>query len=149
MIVEKLSDLSRYASLSENFSKAVRFLQTRDLNALPCGSVEIDGDAVYAKVMDYTLETSNQRWEAHAQYADIQVLVRGREILGWTWPANVPPTEPMNENDAAMYDGLSGIDILLQEGECIVFFPGEPHRPNVMADKQPCATRKIVVKVRM
>ena len=39
MMIDTLSNLRRYACLSENFARAVRFLEETPLDSLVCGSV--------------------------------------------------------------------------------------------------------------
>ncbi len=150
MIVDKLSRLGIYAGISDNFRTAMNFLATHDLDALPAGRNEVDGDNVYVNVADRVLDKSNNIWETHGAYTDIQLVVHGKEIIGYAFPTDAAPSKPYDPaGDCALYDDLPGIDVPLEDGEAIILFPGEPHKPGVMPDDKPARVRKLIVKVKM
>ncbi len=53
MLTTNLKLADKYNYLSEKFTKAYHFLRTEDLEALPVGITEIDGNEVFANVQEY------------------------------------------------------------------------------------------------
>ena len=82
MIIDSLDNLSLYTHLHPGFEKAAAYLQSHDLMTLPQGTIEVDGRSVYILSQINTLENTEPRFEAHAKYADIQLILDGCEMLG-------------------------------------------------------------------
>ena len=60
MILDTLDNLSKYASLSPLFPKAIEFITTADLANLPLGRNEIQGDEIFANVMEAQPRTKEE-----------------------------------------------------------------------------------------
>ena len=156
MIVGRISEISRYATLSEAFRKAVEFLQSRDFSEADLSEgaarrFEIDGAEVFATLSRiHGAAPDFSRWEAHRQYADIQLVVEGGEEIRWLHlkrcKANAPFSE---EKDAGMYDGEEGVPLRLEAGDFAVFFPEDAHLPCCAHPDYPEGSLKLVVKVRL
>lgn len=151
MILDTLPNLALYAELSPRLSAAAVFLATHDLAALPAGRIEIDGDDVYASVSDYdTHDPAPERFEAHREYVDLQLLVSGAERVG------VAPRTPCQEVVQAYDEGrdiefvrAEGTPVPLFAGQFLVLFPHEAHQPGCHPASGPAHVRKIVVKMRI
>ena len=142
MIVDTLANIGRYASLGQNFATAARFLLHTDLTALPLGVTEVDGQKVYVNLADNCLDRADMAWEAHDRYADIQLILKGRERFGWSSTAVPGPLE----GDFRACAGEKDFDFTLAENQFVIFLPGEPHSPG-NPDGAPALCRKLVVKV--
>ena len=82
MLVTPLSSITDNDYLSERFRKAYAFLARPDLCDLPLGRNEIDGDEVYANVLEYdTVPAAEKELEAHHDYYDVQYVASGEEML--------------------------------------------------------------------
>ncbi len=150
MILDHLSHIERYHGLSENFLKAVAFLQNTDVFALPLGEFEIDGRSVYGFVKETALAKENTRWEAHEKYADIQLILGGAERIGYVPYTSQPVAEPYSEEKDIAFFSESGLgtECILHSGDFMIFLPGELHRPDCPVSGAPVA-RKMVIKVRI
>jgi len=150
MILDQLSHIGRYRGLSENFSKAISFLQGTDVFALPLGTFEIDGRSVYGFVKETALTKENTRWEAHDKYADIQLILGGAERIGYVPYTSQPVEEPYSEEkDIAFFSEPGpGAESTLHPGDFMIFLPGELHRPDCPVSGSDAA-RKMVIKVRI
>ena len=169
MIHDRLENATMYSGLSERFRKAFDWLsgQGREgLAALAEGRIAIDGEDVYALMQAYETEAREKRsYETHRRYADIQVVLAGRETIVYrqaapgtaapgtavpgTGPAPLEATSEYNEaKDMAGWRLDGGIDVVLEAGEFAVFFPQDAHAPKV-ASPTPSPVRKVVVKVRV
>lgn len=164
MIHDRLENAAAYSGLSERFRKAFAWLAGQGkegLAALAEGRMAIDGDDVYALVQAYETETREKRsYETHRKYADIQVVLAGRETIVYrqagaaTTKAGtaLAPLEALSDyneaKDMASWRLDAGIDVVLEAGEFAVFLPQDAHAPKV-ASPAPSPVRKVVVKVRV
>lgn len=144
MIIDAVAHALRYASLSENFATALRFLQETDLAALPLGRTEIDGDRVFVTVYDNYLDRSELAYEAHARYADIQVVISGAERFALGWNPVLGEQKPGKDFFYGTADTCT--ENTLTAGQFVIFLPGELHAPgNPAGAPGPC--KKAVIKV--
>lgn len=144
MIVDSLENIIRYKNISRNFGTAVSYFLNTNLYDLCPGKFSIDGESVYAFVEDNWLDRSEPQFEMHDRYADIQVILRGSErfALGTGGEA-----EPDNlNNDFRVCNENKYIEFALEQGQFVIFFPGEHHSPNNPVDN-PAMCRKLVIKV--
>ncbi len=150
MITSTLSQLHPYGILSSNFEKAIRYVLQADFAVMEPGKYIVDGDDLFAVVNEYTTKPPSEcEPESHRDYADIQIMIAGRENFGYTpldGQATTTPYDP--EKDVALYSIPEGAlsYIALGPGEFIVFFPSDIHQPEVYAG-QPARVKKVVVKV--
>lgn len=144
MIIDELSNLGRYASLSPFFAAAVRYLSETPLDSLACGTVAIDGDRVFATLADNLTNPEERPFEMHDLYADIQVILRGSERFALGFDPQVFPAVPGKDLHPCMAKKQLAFD--LDAGRFVIFFPGEAHAPGG-ACGDPCLCRKMVVKV--
>ena len=147
MIVDTLNNIASYAGLSANFARAAAFLQTADLSALPLGVTEVHGQEVFVNLQLNSLIPHDPAWEAHAIYADIQLVLRGREKFGYAPQAELHPLK--EGTDFRTCTAKSSFYFTLTEGQYAVFLPGEPHDPCHPAGDQAEECLKLVVKVKM
>ena len=151
MITSTLSQLFWNKTISKNFAKAIDFALTTNLDSLDRGRIDIDGDNVFAIINEYTTRPSSEcDPEAHREYADIQVMIRGAEKFGYypLTPDILPSIPYEEEKDVAFYsfpeEDLSYIR--LTPGQFIIFFPTDIHQPEVFVT-QPELVKKLVLKV--
>lgn len=147
MIVDTLRNIGSYAGLSDNFAKAAAFLQTADLSALPVGVAEVDGKEVFVNLQSNHLQPHDPAWEAHAAYADIQLILKGREKFGYAPEAELHPLK--EGTDFRSCTAHSSFYFSLTEGQYAIFLPGEPHDPCHPVTDMPETCLKLVVKVKM
>jgi len=150
MIVSDLDHISRQAAMSPAFQKAIAFLRSPDLHALPDGRVEIDGDRVFAQVQRFeTKWSATPKFECHRKYIDIQFVLSGEEIIGWA-PAERMEITAAYEADKDISFGTVAkgkwTPVHLQAGQMAVLYPEDGHAPK-LALRNPSAVMKIVVKV--
>ncbi len=146
MILGTFDDAERYADAVPGLRAAVEF--ARGAASLEAGRYELAGGA-YALVQAYeTLDPRELTWEAHRAYADVQIMLEGRESVGWA--AALEGAGPYDESkDVLLASGASGAsELALSPGLFSVFLPGEAHRPRALLGK-PEKARKLVVKLPM
>ena len=103
-----------------------------DLNTLPKGRNDIDGDNLYVNIIETSLKTKEEAgFEAHDRYIDIQVPISGGESYGVK--ARTLCTKPVGEmdveKDCILFDDAVEEVVSREAGEFIVFEPDTAHAP--------------------
>lgn len=138
--------------LSPAFNRALAFLEGRDPANLAVGKYAIDGNAIFALVQDPVTEPETlRRFEAHARYFDLQLLITGEEKQ--LYAANSEGTTVTEDlfagKDVAFYTPPARCNaVILSPMTYAVYAPMELHAPNCDASIPGCALRKIVFKIR-
>ena len=108
------------------------------------GKHAIDGDRLFYLISEDTTEPGElRRAEYHARYLDIQIVLKGQEGMTFsTQPAGVPETDWLADKDIAFIgQGIDEKTVILNEGDFVVFYPGEVHKP-LCAVGAPAQVRK-------
>jgi YhcH/YjgK/YiaL family protein len=153
MIVGHLTHWNNEKHLyAPGIQKAIAWLQTHNLETLPTGRQEIDGDKLYGLVNEYVSEPkTKRRAEAHRKYVDVQYIVKGTESIGYARLQDGYEVleDKLAEKDVIFYKNpLNESDIVLSEGMFGIFFPWDVHRPNC-AVGEPGPIRKVILKISM
>ena len=147
MILDSIDNVKHYRNLSESIKKAFEFIEEIDFSTIEPGRYNVDGDNIFALVSEYyTKPLPEARPEAHEQYLDIQYMISGSEIIGYSLLEDQNVAVPYDvEKDLVFYK--SNLDVVtLKEGMFAVFFPNEIHAPG-LTDDAPEQVKKVVVKV--
>ena len=147
MILDRLENADRYAGLGDGITRAFRHLRETKFQDLADGRHEID-DTSFMLLQTYqTKDAGDVLFEAHRKYVDIQLLLEGRELMGW---AHIDSLESQGgyseEKDVEMFRGASPAAIVLESGWFAIFMPEDGHQPCCHWDA-PSSVRKAVVKV--
>ena len=146
MILDTLDNLSRYKSLNDRFSEAIRFLQRPDLRDLPAERHEIKGEDVFALVL---LESGKKKedglLEAHKKYIDIQVVLGGTDEMGWKPTSECKESKGgyKSESDVELFHDQPVSWVATHPGQFAIFFPEDAHMP-MISDNE---LHKVVVKI--
>lgn len=136
----------------KSIQKALIFLRETDFSQLEAGRYSIEGDLIYAQVLD--LETKPKLDilpEVHRRYLDVQYLFSGKERIGFApdLGTNKIASEYDVERDILFYQEAELENELMMQAGCFaVFFPNDVHRPGCI-DGEKANIRKVVVKVAM
>jgi YhcH/YjgK/YiaL family protein len=149
MIADRLDRAALYYNQSPRIKRALEWLQAADLNALPVGRVDLDGDNLFALVQEYdTKHMDDGIWEAHRQYLDVQYVVRGRERFGYVPVEALTVTKPYDAEKDYLNGKAHGSFLYGATGMFFIVWPGDAHMPGMQVDG-PEPVRKIVVKARL
>lgn len=150
MIFDEIDNLQRYTlAYIEDVRK---FLSRTDLSELAQSEIEIRGRDLFVRIMRYLPKpASENKFETHRCYADIQVVLEGRESMQVAPASELQPvTEYSVINDYQFYKVDHNIsDIIVPKNTFTVFFPGEAHRPSCLVAPGDGEVFKLVFKVRM
>lgn len=150
MLVTDLRHVEHQAAMTPALKKAFDFLKQPGLSGMSDGKAEIDGQRVYAIVQRYETEASRTpRFERHASYIDVQFIVSGEEIIGWSPAERMAETGAYNaEKDICFGTAPAGTwtPVRLQAGQLAILYPEDGHAPR-LAVRAPSPVMKIVIKV--
>ncbi|WP_319416430.1 YhcH/YjgK/YiaL family protein [Marispirochaeta aestuarii] len=148
MVQDRLTNGEKYTFLGKNFADAFKFLASVKAEELEEGKITVNGDAVYALVQKYTTkDPSEGALETHKRYADIQVILKGRERIDYCYAEGMTVKTAYSEDrDVAFFEMKEASRLLLEAGDFAVFLPDDAHAPKLSAGA-PSDVLKIVVKV--
>ncbi len=148
MIFDSLDHHIRYAGFGFNLPSAMKFLLENNLNTLPVGRVDIDGENLFALVQEYTTKPAEKGlWEAHRKYIDVQYMVTGKERIGFVQLSTMQLGEYIPEKDFQPMTG-SGNHVDVFAGSFAIFFPEDGHMPGLCINI-PELIRKVVLKLKI
>ena len=151
MIYNEIEVLNELAKKPDSlFQYALDFLEKVKKEGIADGRYEILGKKVYANVESYETRTfANTRYEAHQNYVDIQYMISGVEEIGVVNVDELVVEEAYDAaRDIAFYKESSvGTRYKITDGEFLVFFPEDAHRPCIAVNDTPVKVQKMVIKV--
>jgi YhcH/YjgK/YiaL family protein len=149
MIYDSLANAPLYRSLSPRIALGLDYI-SRFNPATPLGRVAVDGDNVFALVQSYEPTPAAQRpFESHRAHIDIQYVLSGEEIIGFSPLGLLSVTTPYSaEKDFALYTGPDDRPLFMGPGDFTILFPQDGHKPGCLW-RSPGSVRKIVVKIRI
>lgn len=146
MILDTLLLADRYLALAAGLDIGFEFLRRPDLASLDDGRHEIDGERVFAIVARGEGRGADASpLEFHRRFLDIQYVVAGTEVIGWS-PLQVceQSRELYNsDKDIGFFDDQPQTWLQLEAGSFTIFFPNDVHAP--LAGHGP--VHKVVIKV--
>ena len=150
MIVGKLVDLYRYKGIAKNIDTAIDYILNNDLMALPKGKTIVDGDNVFINRDTYVANPIEKCFfENHEHYLDLQIVLKGKELFGYTDISNpsIQVTTPYNtEKDVTKYSATENtVFFVLEEGFALVFNE-DIHLAKAKVNEE--LVEKAVVKIR-
>lgn len=151
MIFAQLEKLNRYVS-KEQFQKINDFLKEVSPQ-MEERYYEINGEAIYAKVMSYPTSMKNHcKIEAHDKYIDIQFSLIGEEGIDIFDRNSLDIANKYNEKqDVTFYKETKAPYISVKNiiGYFTMIFPEEAHRPQISLNRKCEQVKKIVIKMKI
>ena len=146
MIIDRIENASLYFSIHPRFKQAFEYFNQIDIHSIPVGRHDVDGDAIYALVQEYTTKQKGEgKWEAHRRYIDLQYVVQGAEGMGYANIHHLQQGKYIPEKDFLPLFG-EGNQVELKSGCFVLLFPEDAHMPNMALGESKLA-RKIVLKI--
>ena len=145
MIFDTLNRLAQYKGICAGLDKLIDFTLSHELNALPAGRNEIDGDLAWMNVNVAPLVPETDLYERHLEHLDLQIPLDAGEII------TVKPVEELEwdfEGETGFTHGPAGTPLHMVPGTFAVFFPGDAHNCGISEAGQ-TSCRKLVGKARI
>lgn len=150
MVFDRIEHAPLYYGLGGRFRRALEWMAQVDPDALTSGEkVVIDGDDIFATLFRIdTLPREQSQLEGHRNYADIQFVLSGQEMVGYAQEGTVPVTVPYDPGkDIGFWNG-DWDTMTVHAGEFYIVWPQDLHAPRV-ACGSPAPVTRLVVKVRL
>lgn len=151
MILDTINNSAKYEVLHKSFKKAFDFIRESDLKSMKIGRYEIDGDNIFALVQEYTSKAVEEKqFEAHKNYIDIQYMISGSEMMGYTIPEYLTVTTEYNpDKDVELYSHTSFTECELDAEGFAIFYPEDSHMPGCsISGKDSGEVKKLVLKIK-
>ena len=131
MIIDKVENLEKYASINPLFPKVVEFLKANDLNQMEPGKYEIEGKDLFVNIQVAKGKTpADAVIETHNKMIDIQIPLSDAETFGYTQRDQLPDVEYNEEKDITKIPDLAADSYLTcMPGMMAIFFPQDGHAP--------------------
>ena len=145
MIFDTLNRLNQYKGICEGLDKLIDFTLSHELNALPAGRNEIDGDNAWMNANVAPLVPETDLYERHLEHLDLQIPLDAGEII------TVKPVEELEwdfEGETGFTHGPAGTPLHMVPGTFAVFFPGDAHNCGISEAGQ-TSCRKLVGKAKL
>ena len=141
MIYDTIEHIRTYENIP-GFLKAIEFIETHDLLGMELGKHEVDGDRVFVDIQEYmTKNPEDGRVETHRNYIDLQIMLKGREYIGYRKQSELgEPVISNPDGDIWFYDA-EAVDFEMTDGMFMVLFPHDGHRPQIR-----CGENQVVNK---
>ena len=145
MIIDKLINSEKYECLHKNFKEVFDYIKSHNLLTMECGKYELKNNEVFFNLQEYETKPT-QKLEAHKKYIDIQVLVSGKEYMGYTNINNTSILEEYDvEKDVMFLDG--DVDKLIADNTMfLIFYPEDAHMPALSAGENK-TVKKVIFKI--
>ncbi|MCF8357930.1 MAG: YhcH/YjgK/YiaL family protein [Prolixibacteraceae bacterium] len=147
MILDKIENIEQYKGLAPLLDEGLKFISENDFKTIEPGKFFLKDTLLYASINEYeTKPMSECKLEGHRKYIDIQYMVSGSELIGFTSLSNQQPSESYNEGKDVVFFREEAPLFPFTKGQFAVFFPDDLHQPGILNQKKE-KVRKVVVKV--
>jgi len=147
MILGNIKYRSRYENIHPLFKRGFDFLEQNDLDQLPNGKNEIDGENIFAIVSRNGNSDNASKLEAHKKYIDIHFALRGSDLVGWKPLLNcqLPIGEFNVGDDYILYSDTDFMTLPLPVNYFLIVYPEDAHAPLLQTEN----LFKIVLKIKL
>lgn len=149
MIYTEMKYLENYFGIGRHLDTAIQYLKSHSLEELKAGRTDVDGEDVFINRFGYeTMAEEKAAFEAHEFYADIHLVLSGKEMIGVTDMDLMTVTAIDKVTDSVDCDGPVENRLCMAPGKVLIVLPEDAHKVKIALDG-PERVEKAVVKVRM
>ena len=113
------------------------------------GSHPIEGDKLFVNVVEYeTTVKENRFWEAHRQYLDVHVMLKGEEQINLNFIDRMEQKEFVEKDDFLPLEGENNSHVVLREGDFLICYPTDGHMTAIQTG-DPMQVKKAIFKVQI
>lgn len=149
MIFGNRKNIQEFSYLEKGIQECFQYADEHDLLSYEKGSHEIDGDRLFVNIVEYTTTTADNRfWEAHKNYLDLHLMLKGEEQIDLNFIQNMEIKEFVEKDDFLPMDGEKNASIILREDDFLICYPNDGHRTAVALD-EPSNIKKAIFKIKI
>ena len=146
MILDSIDNGARYYALHPLLKRVFDYLRNTNVAKLEPGRHDIDGDNLYVNVSHLELRPVDAaHLEAHNRYIDVQVIIEGEELFGWSERRDClkPEGEFDTERDILFFSDAPQTIYKVREGQFTILYPEDAHAPMLGEGR----VKKLIFKV--
>ncbi len=155
MIFTNINDKLQNSSLTKDIQFCIDYATKNkdEILLLKNGSYDIDYNGIKMNVGKYFTKREEEKfWESHKKYLDVQIMIDGSERVAINDIRNMREKSFDSERDLIILDGDKMFDVIIENGDVLVFFPNDVHKPELdifnSENEEKCEdNKKIVTKV--
>ena len=149
MIIDKIENISIYKNIPEIARDFILSLKKET----PSLGKHVLSESIYANVETYeTKLLENGKFEAHKDYIDVQILLKGHEQIFIAPQNSLTMSEPYDaKRDIEFYsDNICSFQSIKLDGtNFVMLFPHEAHATQVSIDEKLENVLKVDVKIKL
>ena len=146
MIFGNIQNLKEYAFLPQALQDCFTYAASHDLLELDAGTYEIDQKRLFVNITQYTTTAPKNRvWEAHRQYLDLHLMLRGTEMINVNFIENMKQLAYQQDKDFLPLEGICNSSVVLQEGDFLICYPNDCHQTALQVS-EPETIKKAIFK---
>lgn len=147
MIFDSIDHLKNYVGINAGLDQVIQLISNQQLDHSKAGKVIVEGDSLFYLVQEYTTqELSDVKIEAHRQYIDLQLIIKGDEIMECANIKELTMLTTYDENSDIQFFQGDVNRLSARENDFAVFFPHDGHRTG-LALQTTKQVKKIVFKI--
>lgn len=155
MIFTNINDKLQNSSLTKDIQFCIDYAgkNREKILSLENGSYDVDYNGIKMNVGKYFTKKENDKfWESHKRYLDVQIMIDGSERVAFNDIRNMKEKSFYPERDLVILEGNKLFDIVIENGDVLVFFPNDVHKPELdildSENEEECENKKkIITKV--
>ena len=155
MIFTNINDKLQNSSLTKDIQFCIDYAgkNREKILSLENGSYDVDYNGIKMNVGKYFTKKENDKfWESHKRYLDVHIMIDGSERVAFNDIHNMKEKSFDPERDLVILEGNKLFDIVIENGDVLVFFPNDVHKPELdildSENEEECKNKKkIVTKV--
>ncbi len=137
-----------YGFLQGRLEKCFSYIKEHDLKTMELGRYELEGNDLFLNLQEFeTMPSEGRTYEAHRNYLDLHYIVTGSEKIEVNFLERMKKESYDEDRDLAVLTGEASGMTVLREGDFMICYPADAHRPAGM-EKTPEKIRKAVFKIR-
>lgn len=142
-----LKEIKSLENEKENIKLGLDFALKNNLQNLDLGKIILD-EKNYANVDSYKTKEQGE-FEAHRKYIDIQIMIKGEEIIEVCDIENCSNSRGYSEEkDIEFFEKCNGEieKVILKENDFVILEPNDAHKPQIQINES-VEVKKIVLKI--
>ncbi len=131
MIYDSVKNSNLYSDIPW-LKRIFEFIEANDLNSLSNGRNDIDGEDLFANVVEYETTEDDVKYESHIEYIDVHYILSGGERMSFDDVSRLEVSDPYDKDmEAILYKADIRDVVTTRPGDFVVFYPQEGHRGKI------------------
>lgn len=148
MLYFDIQDKKHYEDINLILRECLNFISLTDLTSLAMGQHQLTENISYNMFSYQTAAEDDRKWEAHRNYIDVQMMIKGEEWIGYQDTKGMEQGEYQPAEDYLPVSGRKSFALLLKEKRILILYPEDAHKTGITFETSSQVT-KIVFKIKI